>query len=925
MVRRVSPEVLDGFFSEVRGYLPRIQRSLDGAGSSPPALDELEEAYRLTHSIKGTASMVNLQEMSRVAGVAELILDEVLNGNRAFDTGTEAQLLAAVHNIHTQLPPATSTTAPTTTAPTHSTPAPSSTSDQSALDRSAALRQQANTLAKTHLDSELAATVTEEFQGYLETIGTQLRGMESDRTQVELLSEMRRPLHTMKGTAGIVGMADVSQLTHRMEDLLTDLDQQDRHLGDSEFQLLFQATDLLSDMVAGEPMTDQFTTQLDSVHKAFADALQLDEANGSLLAVNSAPSLANTVPVSPAAFEPQHPTELLSRSDSILRVRADRLDGVLRLLGDVTLQRSGFDRQVTRMNELRGELQLNLRRLGRMARQLTAELDSGGLAATATSVAAANHDLAASEFDSLEMDRYTKLNLLARQLEEAAADSAAVGSGFESLTREVEGFQTRMALLTRDMQERLTQLRTVRFDTLSSRLHRTVRVTAEKRNKQVTLTIEGGTTELDKNILEEIAEPLLHLLRNAVDHGIEPLQARRAAGKSDHGTITIQIDHRGTEAIIRVQDDGAGLDLDRLRHEAAALGFLTTEEAEKATPETLHPLILQRGFSTAPEVSEVSGRGIGLDVVNTSISQLRGLLEVESEPGTGTTFTIRLPGSQSILRVLLFATGGETLAVPLATIERVESATIQDLQRIEGQQTLATMGESLRALETRKILGMPPLEQESPSKFAAIILQLGNQRVALLTERILGVQEVVARPLSEVFSRRLFGLGGAALTGDGHVVLVLNPRDLTREPPATDTSTPTSIPSRKPEILIVDDSLSVRQILSRLMERHGWQPLVARNGQDALELLGRTARIPDVALVDLEMPHMDGYELTRTLKSHAGYRQMPIVILTTRAGEKHRRKAFELGATDYLIKPYNETTLLEALRLATGSSSESRA
>ncbi len=887
MVRRVSKEVLDGFFSEVSSYLPRIRNSLGGVGSSPPAIDALEEAYRLMHSIKGTASMVDLQEMSRVAGSAEEVLDEVLNGKRPFDAKTGADLLAATDSIGAQIP------------------------------------QQAS---MTYVDPELAATITEEFQGYLEIIGVQLRLLESDQTQIEPLAKIKRPLHTMKGTAGIVGMGEVSQLTHRMEDLLTDLDQQGLPVSDLELQLLFQATDLLFDLVGGEPITEALTAQLEATHQAFTEKLRPTSATLSSAFEEPTHTPAAEAPTaSSPAPEPQLISEPHSRSESILRVRADRLDGVLRLMGDVTLQRSGFDRQVARLNELRGELRLNLRRLGRMARQLTTELDTGGLPASAAVASTASHAQAASEFDSLEMDRYTQLNLLARQLEEAATDSAAVGSGFESLAREVEGFQTRMGVLTRDIQEQLTQLRTVRFSTLNSRLHRTVRVTAEKRDKAVALSIEGGEIELDKNVLEEIAEPMLHLLRNAVDHGIEPLQARRAAGKSDHGTIKIQVAHQGTEATIRVRDDGAGLDIESLRRTATKLGVLTAEEAESATPEALHPLIFHRGFSTAREVSEVSGRGIGLDVVSTSIAQLRGLLEIESEPGIGTTFTIRLPGSQSVLRVLLFATGGETLAVPLTAIDRVESVTADDLETVNGHRRLTTMGESLRALETGEILGMPQRKQDDPSGLPAIILELGSKRLALLTERILGVQEVVARPLSEVFSRRLFGLGGAALTGDGRVVLVLNPNDLAHEPPAATSSLTAPTRARKPEVLIVDDSLSVRQILSRLMERHGWRTLVARNGKDALEVLGRAPRIPDIAIVDLEMPEIDGFELTRALKAQAIYRQMPIVILTTRAAEKHRRKAFELGASDYLIKPYHEETLLETLRRATDVSPETPA
>ena len=924
MVRRITPEVLDGFFTEVRGYLPRIRKSLDDSASQPSRPAELTEAYRLMHSIKGTASMIDLGQLSRIAGRAETALEDILSGVRPYDSNAREQLQGAVRKIAARLPSVTPEGAVQANEnfaggqPAYVASPPSEAAGHQAEVEAFA---EAETIAEALVDSELAATVAEEFRGYLETIGEHLRALETDRAQSELISEIRRPLHTIKGTAGIVGMTEVSRMAHRMEDLLTDLDNQERDLEDSELRLLFQTADLLVDLVDSNPLTNGHSTRLQPIHKENATGLGSDH-------VASDPTAAETT----AAFgdvhaeaqspTPKIPTDASAPVESILRVRADRLDGILHLLGDVTLQRAGFDRQVAEMNELRSELEINLRRVGRMARRLTAELDSGRLTASATTQSSVEDTLAESEFDSLEMDSYTSLNLLSRQLEEAATDSAAVGSGFESLAREIEGFQTRLGLLTRDVQERLTQLRTVRFDTLSGRLHRTVRVTAGERNKLVSLVIEGGEVELDKNVLEEIAEPMLHLLRNAVDHGIESAKKRRAAGKPERGQIKIRVVYQGTEAIIQVQDDGSGIDLEGLRNQAARLGLLDPAEVATASLSALVPLIFQRGFSTASEVSEVSGRGIGLDVVNATITRLRGMLDVDADAGAGTRFTIRLPTNQSVLRVLLFASGGETLAVPLATIDRVESIATADFEHADGRRTVAITGESLRALELSEAVGMPPRKQDGSGRVPTIIVQVEDQRFALLADRILGVQEVVARPLSELFSRRLFGLGGAASTGDGRVVLVLNPNDLLREAPA-ETELPMPLPlRRKPEVLIVDDSLSVRQVLARLMERNGWQPLVARDGQDAVEILQQASQLPDAAIVDLEMPRMDGYELTRSLQSQAAYREIPIVVLTTRAGEKHRRKAFDLGASDYLIKPFQEKTLLETIRRATSVSLE---
>ncbi|MEM7353938.1 MAG: response regulator [Acidobacteriota bacterium] len=915
MTRRVSHEVLSGFYSEVLGYLPRIRGSIESFTRQPSRPEELREAYRLLHSIKGTAALVDLVELSRIADRGEMLLDEIMTGRQPFDAEAESRLLVTAERLNDSLNDSLATVSdesPATVATASSGPV-----EAPVTGRPYPAPAEASATEGEPLDAELLGTVREEFRGYLESIGTQLQAFDGDRTRNDRLAAIRRPLHTLKGTAGIVGLVEVSHLAHRMEDLLAELDRKARAVSDQDLQLLLQATDLLHDLADSGRPTPVLAARIKALDRAFEAATPrpstpatepVEKPTGEIalgvepLTGDEPQGLAVTAPA-PAALP----------DASILRVRADRLDGVFQLLGDITLQRAGFDRQVSHMNELRGELQLNLRRLGRVARQLTTELDSGGLGLGGMPSSNPGEAAAEAEFDSLEMDRYTQLSVLSRQLEEAATDSATVGSELENLVREVEGFQSRLGGLTRDVRERLAQLRTVRFGTLSPRLHRTVRVTAGKRERRVALELEGEGVELDKNVLEQVAEPLLHLLRNAVDHGIEPPDLRRAANKPEEGRITVGVTYQGTEALIRIADDGAGLDTERLREQAVRLELLPPEEAAAAAPRDLHQLVFEHGLSTARELSEVSGRGIGLEAAAATVRRLGGNLEVESAPGQGTTFTIRLPGSQSILRVLLVETGGESLAIPLPTIHRVESVPRADLTDVEGQRQAQVLGESLRAIELGEALGLPPRRVDGSASIPTIIVELSDQRLALLSERILGVQEVVARPLSELFSQRLHGFGNAALTGEGRVVLVVNPTDLLRSGPIPEAVSPVLRRPKQPEILIVDDSLSVRKVLRRLMERQGWRCWTARDGEEALDLLPH-ARTPDLAIVDLEMPRMDGYELTRALRLRRATREMPLLILTTRAGEKHRRKAFALGATHYMVKPFQERALLEIIR-----------
>lgn len=886
MAAEVDPKILEGFFAEVRGYVPRMRRDLELVDSLEEK-DAIDELYRLVHSIKGTASMVGQPQLSRVSGAAEEELDAIRRGERPLDGDAVGRLREAVDAIERY------------------------------LDRNVPVA------AGVDIDEQLLTIISEEFEGYLDEMGACLRDLDRNRGQIELISRLLRPVHTMKGTAGIVGLGSTSHLAHRMEDLLAKLHRAEEPVRDNDLSLLFRTVDQLSDLNSGAPMSAELVSTIAATHEAY-DARLFGSDN-----MASAP--ADPGDADPGDVDPGKITEPLTRapaadetpertapapvSETVLRVRADRLDGVLRLLGDVTLQRTGFRRQVSSLGDLRTELHVNLRRLGRIARQLEAELEDGALTSGAVAEADALDPMA--DFDSLEMDRYTTIDRLTRQLEEAAADAAVVGSGLDGLVRDFEGFQSRLGGLIRDVQERLTNLRTVAFGSLSGRLHRAVRVTADARGKAVDLELVGAEVELDTDIVEEVAEPLLHLLRNAVDHGIETPDERKAAGKTGRGTVRIEVAFEGTEAVIRVADDGRGLHLDRLRKTATERGIMTADEATGAGPESFYPLIFQRGLSTAPEISEISGRGVGLDVVRSSMDRLRGSLAIESRAGEGLVITLRIPGSQTILRTLVVASGGESMAVPLGAVDRVEAVSEADLEASGESRVVTLAGERLRAVDLDALLGVPSSEDAFPA--SAVIIQLGEERRVILVERILGVQEVVIRPMSDFFASRLYGLAGAALTGEGQVVLVLNPGDLLHAVPVLELTAATSPEQRPLEVLIVDDSLSVRQVLGRLMEVQGWRARGARDGVEALESLQQQARLPDIAVVDLEMPRMDGFELIRALKSQPELAGIPVVILTTRAGGKHRRRAFDLGATEYLVKPYQEQTLLSAIRRAVGS------
>jgi chemotaxis protein histidine kinase CheA len=420
-------------------------------------------------------------------------------------------------------------------------------------------------------------------------------------------------------------------------------------------------------------------------------------------------------------------------------------------------------------------------------------------------------------------------------------------------------------------------------------------------------------------MLEDMAEPLLHILRNAVDHGIEPTLLRQELGKSLPGQIRLRAYREGTQLVLQVRDDGTGLDPQKIRTVAVQRGVLTDAEAGQMSEEEVYQLIFAPGFSTAAEISEVSGRGVGMDIVLATVNQLKGRISIDSTLGQGTTFTIRLPLTLAIARVLLVKAHSETFAIPLADVVQIFRIDSEAIERVGETSVIRQTGQVLPVLRLGERLRLRQPADNSPRLLPVVVLQLADQQVAVIVDQLLGGREVVVKPLG-AHLRRVHGLIGSTLMGDGSIVLILNPAELiqgTYQATSARSATRPITLARSTDsvqVLIVDDSFSVRRVVSNLIKSVGWQPVMAKDGLEALDMIQRSERLPDVILLDVEMPQMDGYELTSTLRAHPTYRHLPIVMLTSRSGEKHRQKAFEVGATEYLVKPYRDETLLGIIR-----------
>lgn len=966
MTAPIDRELLAGFVAEVRGYLPRIREGIDAWRRGAPADEALEEAHRFTHSIKGAAAMIGLGVLSQIANLLEEALEEAASGGVASGGEAASALGAGVAGIESYLeglvggrPADRAHLAEAVRAFRRLRGAPEGDDEaevEHLLAAAGAARREPSAAAPSgappaavaaHPAAAPAEAVSAELlEAFHDEAGDHLRAIAGALERLrdgdgEALGEVRRSVHTLKGAASLVGYRRVAGLAHRMEDLLDRTAAGAVPVDDGVVDLLLATTDALEDGVGGgdglqdgDGSLGHRPAALEARYRALlgeeelppelAESLDKLEPLGEELPLD----LAGLAAAAPAAGRGRAEPALSGR---VVRVPIERLDELVRLVSELVVNRSAFEQCHGELAREVGELDLSVDRVRRVAGRLEAGYEVLALGAGAPAVPLAvaagggGHfvgrgavaSFAAAGFDdALELDRYTELHLLSRELIETGSDLGAVGGELGDSLGDLDSYLGRLGRLTSEVQDKLMRLRMVPLAQLASRLQRAVRVTAGRQGKRVRLAIEGGEVELDKTVLEEVADPLLHLMRNAVDHGIEPPELRRVVGKPDPATVRLSAAREGTHVVLRVADDGAGIQPEQVRAAAVAGGYLTEEEAAGLADGALLPLLFAPGFSTAGAVSEVSGRGVGLDVVKATVERLEGTVTIDSEPGAGTTVTIRLPITLAITRVLMVAAAGQTFALPLAAVAQIVRLDRAEVERLGTEPVVRLDGRVHPLIRLETALGLAEAADEPPARMPVVVLELGGRRLALGVDRLVEAREVVVKPLGGLL-RRVRGVSGATLTGDGGVVLILEPGELVaaeERPGALPARIGRRLARRALDVMIVDDSLSVRRVLTNLVRGAGWNPIAARDGVEALEILQRAARLPDAILLDIEMPRMDGYELAATLQGQPALAAVPIVFITSRAGDKHRARAFELGASEYLVKPYPDAVLLDAVR-----------
>lgn len=975
MIPNVDPEVLAGFQDEVKGYLPVVRDGIAKYRASATEVEALFEAYRHVHTIKGAASMVGLAELSHVAFHLEAALEGLAEGGRPmtageeelftwtllqieayFDNGREgdalrqevegrfAQLAAepaadapppaeefAFDAPDWQSPPAEEPVAepqPVAEAP----PAGDSSLDfpgfdglpddlMPTWDEPVAEAPPPPPVEVSADDEEISPELVEVFalesQDHLRTIGSLLPVLEQDPANREAVQGIRRSAHTLKGAAGMVGFKGITQLAHRMEDLLDLLYEGGLAATPDIVQLLFASTDALEDMAGGR--TDK--ARLADLYGCYTTLLnQPAQPAAAEPAVEAKPPTETSHP--PVAAEADATLADGSRRASrFVRVPIDRLDDLVKLVSELVINRSTFEQRMTDFARQIGELRHSSDRL----RSVSHKLETGF---EASALAGANHATNGSRrnaltgqthgFDELEFDRYTEFHLLSRALAETTNDIQTVAGELAHVISDFDGYLGRQGRHSSEIEDKLMRLRMVPLSTAATRLHRTVRNVAEQMGKDVELVLEGEATELDKTVLEAMADPLLHLLRNAVDHGIEPPELRQAKGKPARGTIRLRAFHEGNQVVLQITDDGGGVDPERVRATAIRRGVLSAADAAALPEAELLGLVFQPGFSTAKQISEVSGRGVGLDIVKAHVVKLKGTVVLESTPERGAVFTIRLPMTLAITRALLVKAHQETFALPLDAVRQILRAEAGMIEHVGTEPVIRVGGKVYPVVHLGKALGLRQPADEGVAHPPVILLNTGVKDVALVVDRLLGGREVVVKSLGSHL-RTVRGVTGATLMGDGSVVLILNPAELTGSAApvvARPRQAVAGSQAKALSVLVVDDSPSVRRVVTTLLKAAGWTVTAAKDGLDALDLLHQSASLPDVCLCDIEMPRMDGYDLLAGLKGQEAYRDIPVIMVTSRSGEKHRRKALDLGAANYLVKPYQDEVLLATVRQA---------
>ena len=822
------------------------------------------------------------------------------------------------------------------------------------------------------MDQELYEIFVEEVSEIIDSSEVVLRAWSEQPDNHEHMIEFQRQLHTIKGGARMMDIQAIGDLSHVLESLMTRIADGVIAATDELFVLMQESQDHLSEMLEQvkarkmPAVATQLEARLNALWQTECESVSSDEqvsdsesnADSGVVAdvVAETAVVQEAAQVEESVSDDESVTELVAAESDLVhsntessdevktdndlpgrkhlslpkkverkkqarahgeqvRVQSNLLDDMVNYAGEINIYRSRMEQQVSDYRFNLAELDQTTARLREQLRQLEMETEAQILFRYEQEAEASNQ-----EFDPLEMDRYSNLQQLSRSLIESISDLHSLQELMEKTTRESETLLLQQSRVSTDLQEGLMRTRMIPFSGLASRLRRIVRQSARQLGKKVDLELVGADGEMDRTVIERIIAPLEHMLRNAVAHGIELPEQRKVAEKQESGSITITFDREGPEIILRIEDDGAGIDTAAIRARAMECGLMS--EDVHLTDNDVMQFILQTGFSTAKEVTQISGRGVGLDVVNNEVKQLGGSLHIDSTAGTGTRFTVRLPYTLAINHALLAKAGGETFCVPLGSVEGVVRTGCEELEACYRSEEclFEYAGNDYLLKHLGALLNISTIELDKARRqIPVLLIRIGEKRIALQVDDLLGSREIVIKPVGTQLSS-VDCISGATILGDGSVVMILDMAAVARMNAGTQLLSAPVVSGEESRlvVMVVDDSITVRKVTTRLLERNGYKVLTAKDGVDAMGQLQEV--VPDMMLLDIEMPRMDGFELATHMRNDADLKHVPIIMITSRTGDKHRERAQQIGVNNYLGKPYQENDLLNSIQHIIGVS-----
>lgn len=740
-------------------------------------------------------------------------------------------------------------------------------SAESILATEQASQLQAQLRKDAGVNEELLALFVEEARELVPQIGKDLRGWRTSPQELEYSDSIQRALHTLKGSARMSGQAAIGDSVHGMED---------------------RVIHALRHQVTSDDFDEMFV-EFDRIGYMLEDII-----NGGKADVPSVEPTAKAV-----AFKRQ-----AERKTQFLRMRADVLDRLINEAGEVSIMRSRMDREMQNFKQSSTDLTDSISRLRTYLRELEIEAETQ-LQSRMSLLQEANET-----FDPLEFDRFTRLQELTRMMAESVNDVAMIQHGLLLNLDQTDAALQQQNRMNRELQQGLMGVRMLPFATITERLQRMVRQTARELNKRVEMTVEGESTELDRGVLDKIGASLEHLLRNAVAHGLESTEQRVKLGKPEIGHIKLKVSLENDEITLVITDDGAGVDLAKVRQKGIEKGIFTPDQA--LTDQALMTVIFEPGFSTADTISQIAGRGVGLDAVRSDIATLGGRIDVSNASGLGAMFNIYLPVTLSVAQVVLARAGNKVFAIPSVMVEQVQKLKPNDLTSAYLAHQINWAGHEYPLHFLSKLIGDADHTAQLHTYTPVVLLRSGAYRTALHVDEIIGNQEVVMKPMGTQLAH-VPGMIGATVMGDGAIILVINPvllanREALSVGAIKVTTVVPVVEQLKKVALVVDDSLTMRKVLSRVLEREDFEVVTANDGMDAIQKLQEIS--PDIILTDIEMPRMDGFEFSRYVRDNQATSKTPLIIISSRTAEKHRNVAAELGVNAFLGKPVQDDELI---------------